>query len=83
MNRGITHWKSAPAGQGSGIVAHVGATDIVVYNGRLEKGPHAGQWIRLCVPADQVILGATDRETRLEMERRYGGPRSSDTEGPR
>jgi hypothetical protein len=77
-NKGVTHWKSAPDGPGSGVVAHLSATGMVVYNGRLDKGPHAGKWIRLCVPEDEVILGNSDKEVRHEMERRYGGPRSSD-----
>jgi hypothetical protein len=77
-NKSVTHWKSAPGGPGSGVVAHIGATGMVVYNGRLEKGPHAGKWIRLCLPEDEVIMGDTDKETRHEMEHRFGGARSSD-----
>jgi hypothetical protein len=81
VNRGITHWKSNPAGPGSGIVARVESTKVVVYNGRLDKGPHAGTWIRLVVTDDgvgRVYLGDTEAETRRRMEAEFGGPRSSD-----
>jgi hypothetical protein len=76
-NKSIEHWKSNPAGPGSGVVALIRATGKVVYNGRLDKGPHAGKWIRIVADEADVLIGDTDQEVRLKMEARYGGPQSS------
>jgi hypothetical protein len=81
MNRGITHWKSNPAGPGSGVVSRMEATGAVVYSGRLDKGPHAGKWIRLAVTDDREgykFIGDTEADTRRQMEAVLGGPASSD-----
>jgi hypothetical protein len=81
VNRGITHWKSNPAGPGSGVVARMESTRVVVYSGRLDKGPHAGTWIRLAVTDEGVgrtFIGDTEADTRGQMEAAFGGPRSSD-----
>jgi hypothetical protein len=77
-SKGIEHWKSNPAGPGSGVVALIGSTGKVVYSGRLDKGPHAGRWIRIVADEADVLIGDTDKAVRVEMEARYGGPRSSD-----
>jgi hypothetical protein len=76
-NRSVEHWKSNPAGAGSGVVARIGATGKVVYNGRLDKGPHAGKWIRIVADEADVLIGDTEEETRRAMEARYGGPQST------
>jgi hypothetical protein len=81
VNRGTTHWKSNPAGPGSGVISRMKSTRVVVYSGRLDKGPHAGSWIRLAVTDDgvgKIFLGDTEAETRSQMEAEFGGPRSSD-----
>jgi hypothetical protein len=47
----------------------------------LDKGPHAGKWIRLAVTDDGVgkrFIGDTEADTRRQMEAEFGGPRSSD-----
>jgi hypothetical protein len=77
-NKGVEHWKSNPAGPGSGVVALIRATGKVVYNGRLDKGPHAGKWIRIVADETDVLIGSTEREVRHMMEARYGGPKSND-----
>ena len=77
-SKGIEHWESNPAGPGAGVVAHAGSTGKVVYSGRLDKGPHAGKWIRIVADEADVLIGDSDKEVRQEMEARYGGPRSSD-----
>ena len=77
-SKGVEHWKSNPAGPGSGVVALIGSTGKVVYSGRLDKGQHAGKWIRIVVDENDCIIGESDNETRAEMEARFGGPRSSD-----
>lgn len=80
-NRGITHWKSNPAGPGSGVVSRMEPTRAVVYSGKLDKGPHAGRWIRLAVTDDgvgKIFIGDTEADTRRQMEVDFGGPRSSD-----
>ena len=69
----IEHWKSNPTGPGSGVVARIGAIAKVVYSGRLDKGPHAGKWIRIVADEADVLIGDTDQEVRREMEARYGG----------
>jgi hypothetical protein len=79
-NKGIEHWKSKPAGPGSGVVALVRGTGKVVYSGRLDKGPHAGKWIRIVNDEADCIIEDSDKETRAVMEARYGGPQSSDLE---
>jgi hypothetical protein len=76
-SKGIEHWKSNPAGRGSGVVAYIRATGKVVHNARLDKGSHAGKWIRLVVDETDVIIADTDDAARREMEARYGGPQSS------
>jgi hypothetical protein len=73
MNRGITILKHCPAGPGSGVVAHIASTGIVVFNAKLDDG----RWVRLPVPEKDVIYGATEKETRKEMERRFGGPQTT------
>ena len=80
-SRGITHWKSNPTGPGSGVISRHESTKAVVYSGRLDKGPHAGKWIRLAVTDDgegTIFLGETEADTRRQMEAELGGPRSSD-----
>jgi hypothetical protein len=77
-SKGIEHWKSNPAGPGSGVVALIGSTGKVVYSARLDKGQLAGKWIRIVVDENDCIIGDSDKETRAEMEARYGGPKSSD-----
>lgn len=72
-NKGIEHWKSNPAGPGSGVVALISTTGKVVYNGRLDKGPHAGKWIRIVADEADVLIGDTDKEARQMMEARYAG----------
>jgi hypothetical protein len=57
------------------------STRVVVYSGRLDKGPHAGTWIRLAVTDEGVgrtFIGDTEADTRGQMEAAFGGPRSSD-----
>jgi hypothetical protein len=57
------------------------ATKAVVYSGRLEKGPHAGKWIRLAVTdggSGKTFIGDTEADTRRQMEAEFGGPSSSD-----
>ena len=69
-----------PAGPGSGVVARMESTRVVVYSGRLDKGPHAGKWIRLAVTDDGVgktFIGDTEADARRQMEAEFGGPRSS------
>ena len=83
MNRGMTHWKSNPAGPGSGVVARMESTRVVVYSGRLDKGPHAGKWIRLAVTDDGVgktFIGDREADTRRQMEAELGdrGRRTSE-----
>ena len=81
MNRGIRHLKSNPAGPGSGVVARMESARVVVYSGRLDKGPDAGKWIRLAVTGDgegKTFVGDTEAETRRQMEAEFGGLRSSD-----
>jgi hypothetical protein len=70
-----------PAGPGSGAVARMESTRAGLYSGRLDKGPHAGRWIRLAVTDDGVgktFIGDTEADTRRQMEAEFGGPRSSD-----
>lgn len=59
------------------MVALIRATGKVVCNGRLDKGPHAGKWIRIVADEADVLIGDTGQEVRLKMEARYGGPQSS------
>jgi hypothetical protein len=47
------------------------STRLVVYSGRLDKGPHSGRWIRLAVTDDGVgktSIGDTEEDTRRQME---------------
>jgi hypothetical protein len=81
VNRGITDWNGNPAAPGSGVVTRMRSTRLVVYSGRLDKGPHAGRWRRLAVSDDGVgktLIGDTEADTRRQMEAEFGGPRSSD-----
>lgn len=80
MNRSVTHWKSTGrAGLGRGRAD--GGDQSRGLQRRLDKGPHAGKWIRLAVTDDGVgkrFIGDTEADTRRQMEAESGGPRSSD-----
>ena len=63
------------------MVARMESARVVVYSGLLDKGPHAGKWIRLAVTDDgegKTFIGDTEAETRRQMEAELGGLRSSD-----